>query len=171
MNTKLLIAGLTSALALTCISNGLFGGTPGAGPPSDGPHLKGIRAEYEDLAGNWPHTDTICYVVNKSLTQPLRVEQVTVLGPGGRSDVLGVYPGVAGRVLEPLEELRLFIDDSIPGVVPQLGEEDHGVRSVLVEWYGPTEALRLSGTILREPHSVLNDPRTTIVVHGYDLNE
>lgn len=171
MNTNRLIAGLTSALALTCISASLVGGTQVPVSPSAARHQKGIRAEYEDLAGNWPHTDTVCYVVNKSLTRAIRLENVLVLGPGGLSDVLGVHSAVIGTVLKPLEELRLFIDDSIPGVVPQLAEEDHGVRSVLVEWSGPADALRLSGTILREPHSVLNDPRTTIVVHSYDLTK
>ncbi len=132
------------------------------------PRLMGVRAEYEDLSGNHPHTNTTCFLVNKSFTQPITIQVVSVLGPGGRTDLLGNHPTIQGTVIEPLGELRIPIDNSIPGVVPQVSADAHGVRTVYVRWTGPQGALNLSATILRHPTGQI-DVRDRVLEQGFEV--
>lgn len=106
-----------------------------------------VRAEYVDRAGNWEHIETTVHMVNRSATRAITLDQVVVIGEGGRLDVLGVHPSAAGTVIPPLGEYRLEVSSSIPGVLPQTSLDANGVRHVVAVWEGPAGALDLTSTI------------------------
>lgn len=134
-------------------------------------NLKAIRAEYVDLDGNHYHEDTLCFLRNQSATDPIVLREVFVLGPGGLQDVMGVGTALVGTVIEPLGEVRFWIDDGIAGVAPQTSVSATGVRTAVFSWLGPHDALRLTGKIQRSNHSSSNDhPDVHFPVEGYDLN-
>jgi len=140
----------------------------GAPAPPPTVHLDGVRAEYIDLSGNDWHLDTTCHLINTSLTTPLVLQDVQILGPGGRTDVIATYAGLSGTSLPPLGELRLAIDGSIPGVTPLTAVGTHGVRNVIFAWKGPAEALNLTAVLERYAPSSVDD-RAHIVASGYEV--
>ena len=81
--------------------------------------VTGVRAEYRDLSGNWPHTDTEVHIVNTNATTPLTLREVFVLGPNGVQSVIAIYRGLLNKIVPPLGQVNLHINSGIPGVVPQ----------------------------------------------------
>lgn len=142
--------------------------TSGASSESADVHLKGVRAQYVDLSGNRWHMDTTCHIINSSATTALVLQSIQILGPDGRQDLIATYEGLHGTVVQPLGELRLAIDSSIPGVVPQIRVGDPGVRNIIVGWQGPAAALNLTAVIERYPPSSVDD-RVHVAVDGYDV--
>ncbi len=168
MKSRTIVISLTGLLALTGISSLLQGRAAPSTLPSLG-QARGVRAEFEHLYGNNAHTESICYVKNTSLTQDITLMRVIVLGPGGASDIIAFDTATSGTVVPPLGELRIFIDDSIPGVEPQTTEEGHGVRSVVIEWSGAHDAMYLSAIINRHAYNGNHGDRETLVIHSYDI--
>ncbi len=165
MNKKILLSCFSGAILLFALS---VVATRGGAEPSPITHLEGVRAEYVDLSGNWYHIDTTCHLINTSFTTPIVLGDVLVLGPDGRRDVIATHTALNGTVLMPLGELRLAIDSSIPGVLPQTSVDATGVRTVVFAWDGATGSLNLSAVLERHPHSG-TDPREHLVVEGYEV--
>ncbi len=83
---------------------------------------------------------------------------------------MGVYTGFRGKTLRTLGTKRLWIDSEIPGVIPQTEEDQRGVRNVVVSWYGPRDALKLSAVMERSPHFDRREFRS-FSVEGHHLTE
>ena len=131
-------------------------------------HYKIVRAEYIDLSGNRPHTNTVCHFINTSV-YPITVTEIYVLGRGGANEIIATYLGLFGTVVPPLGRLDLAVDNSIPGVTPQTENGTAGVASVVFSWFGGSQdALKLSATIERNATGQ-TDMRAHIAVEGYDL--
>jgi len=127
----------------------------------------GVRIQWLDLSGNHPHTDCTVHIVNKSLSEPITIEGFTVIGPGGRQDMIGAAPGLTGMVLSPLQEVRVPINSgTIPGASPQTAFGTHGVRNAIIRWLGPSEAVHLEA--IQERYATgQTDQRTHWVSRGY----
>ncbi len=133
-------------------------------------HVKGVRAEYRDLSGNWPHTDTQVHIINTSAITPLTLREVFVLGPNGAQSVIAIYRGLFNKIVPPLGQVNLNIDRGIPGVVPQTTTSGAGVRNVVVIWGGATNALHLSASITRRFYNSLDDEDLSrAIAEGYDV--
>lgn len=127
-----------------------------------------VRVEYVALAGNNPRTDTVCHLVNRSIGGAITIERITVLGAGGRTDVLGSNVFIASTVIRPLGEHRVVVNSSIPGLLPQTSVNANGARVLLVEWSGPSDALQLSATIVRFATGQ-TDMRAHVIERGFQL--
>jgi len=152
--------------AVLMLTGGLFTMAHSASSAAGLLNVTGVRAQYVDLDGNLPHVDTTCHLINTDLMAPIVLRNVRVLGPGGRVDVLANLTSLDGTVLPPLGELRIPIDSSIPGLLPQTTLSAPGVRSVMITWEGSPESLNLTAVIERYPPSSV-DRRAHIVADGY----
>ena len=107
-----------------------------------------VRAQYIDLSGNRDETNTICTIVNRSLTRTIYLGDVTALGLDGLEEVLAVHTGLNGVGIPPLGSVDLPVDSvHFPGLQPELEPGERGVENLLVSWSGPKEAVRVTAAI------------------------
>jgi hypothetical protein len=158
-------SGTTSQGSQRRTSESLFGSSAANGLY----RATGVRAEFVDLSGNWPHTDTQVHIVNTSATTQLTLREVHVLGPNGVKSVIAIYWGLVNKIVPPLGQVDLHIDRGIPGVVPQTSPSGSGVRNIVVVWAGPTDALNLSATIRRSRHNGTHEDMSRVIAEGYDV--
>jgi hypothetical protein len=112
-------------------------------------YYKVVRAQYVNLAGNLGTFHTTCFITNNRV-QPITLKDVYVLGPGGSTTILATYTGLASVSVPPLGQVRLTIDNStISGLVAETSLGGSGVKSVVVGWHGPPDALDLTAVIER----------------------
>ncbi|MCB9913666.1 MAG: hypothetical protein H6828_00795 [Planctomycetes bacterium] len=131
------------------------------------PFLTGVRVESVDLAGNGWHLETTCHLTNRSLSTPIVLGDLQVLGPGGRTDVLATSSAFNGRSLPALAELRVAVDGTLfPGLAPQTSEAAPGARTLVVAWTGAPEALELTGVLKRYPPSDV-DQQVHVQTRGF----
>jgi hypothetical protein len=137
---------------------------PAAGPSS---HAVGVRVEALDLAGNHPHTITTIHLTNTSISTPVVVRSLVVLGPGGRNDVIGNHLAIAGTAIAPLKTVSVPVT-SIPGVFSQTTILGYGIRNAIVAWSGEAEDLDVHAVIERFPTGSI-DERVHVLEPSYAL--
>ena len=123
--------------------------SPGAGGGGIADYYKIVRAQYANLAGNSGTFNTTCFITNNRV-QPITLKEVYVLGPGGTTTILATYTGLVGLSVPPLGQVRLSIDSAtISGIVAESSVSGAGVKSVVIGWHGPPDALDLTTVIER----------------------
>ncbi len=137
---------------------------PAAGPPS---YAVGVRVEAVDLAGNHPHTITTIHLTNTRISAPVVIKSLVVLGPGGRTDVVGVHQAIAGTAIAPLQTISVPMN-SVPGVFSQTTILGYGIRNAVVAWNGEAEDLDVHAVIERFPTGSI-DERAHVLEPSYPL--
>jgi hypothetical protein len=125
------------------------GCAPGVAGGGIADYYKIVRAEYVNISGNIGTLNTTCFITNTRV-QPITLKEIYVLGPGGATSILATYNGFVGLSLPPLGQVRLSIDSTaIAGLIPETWPGGNGVKSVVVGWHGPADALELTSVIER----------------------
>lgn len=129
-----------------------------------------VRADYLDLAGNHPHSNTLCEVFNKSHTTPISITDIYVLGAGGVGDIKAWYTGLYGQVVPPLGRIRFNVNDTVmPTLVPQTSVGNHGVANVVVGWTGGcVDTVELTSNTVRVSNGNKDD-RTEMHYVGFPV--
>lgn len=179
MKASLIVVSLSLCVVLLPASSGLresaapeslsvegvmFGGGTGI-------YYKIVRAQYVDLSGNWWHVDTNCIIMNTSALFPITLKNIYVLGPNGITNILANYAGFVGTTIQPLGQFQFPIDSAtIPGIIPQIAWADSGVRSVVVSWSGPSDAMKLT-SVTEQWWPGSQTDRMHVRAEGHDLTQ
>ncbi len=106
------------------------------------PNLVAAPVQYDIETSGW--TWTKCHLINTSKTTPISIDSVDLLGPGGQGNVVATLPQYAGQVIEPLGELRIYLDDDTPGFPwPPPLPNVSVLRSIVVDYSGNDGSLHL----------------------------
>jgi hypothetical protein len=129
---------------------------------------KVVRVDYMTVA--WG-ASTECHLTNTSVSQPLMLGEVYLLGPGGVSAPVITYTGLLRTVVPPLGRVTLQIDNRIPGVQPWTGGRPArgGVTSAVFTWAGPYSAANLTAVITDCYLGNCEYSRATVVETGFDI--